>query len=362
MVEAEELGSDPHTLRVVAIGGGTGLPVVLRGLAATLSGGQAGLDESEELPQLELTAIVATSDNGGSSGRLRREFGVPAPGDIRNCLVAIAEAGGPLPPHSNADRTNLLSRLFQHRFGGPGPLGGHVVGNVILAALASIQRDFVDAVKEAGELLGVRAQVLPVTPEAATLVADFDDGRIVAGEVSIAMAGGRVHRVRMEPPAPSPSPGVLEALARAHLIVIGPGSLYTSIMPNLLVRGVSAVLATSPALKVLVMNLMTQPGETDGLTAVDHLQALRRHAGSRVCDAVIVNSRPISIPAGSAEGEATQVFYTLPELSACGVAPIEADVLDEASATNGPRHDPAKLAGVLRQLALGALARRRRAA
>ncbi len=259
--------------RVVAIGGGTGLSTLLSGL-------------KRHTP--DLTAVVTVTDEGGSSGRLRRAWGVLPPGDFRNCLAALARDG------------HLLSRLFQYRFPGGGARGGlegHAFGNLFLTALSAVAGGFDRALLAASQVLAIRGRVLPVTLKPVRLNARLRDGRNVLGEDRIARIGAPIERVRLIPEAPSPTPGVLEALRGADLIVLGPGSLYTSVIPPLLAKGVSETLARSKAKKIYVCNVMTQPGETDGYDALDHLEALLEHCGTRPggalpVDAMLVNAAP----------------------------------------------------------------------
>jgi uncharacterized cofD-like protein len=320
--------------RIVAMGGGTGLPVVLRGLA------RRAMPKPGE-PGVEITAIVTMSDDGGSSGRLRRSHGVLPPGDIRNCLVALA--GG----------KSALSEVFQYRFSGAKGLAGHAVGNLLIAALAELKGDFLEAVRLSGELLGSRGRVLPCTLAPVQLVAQMDDSTEVVGESNIVRAQGRVRRVSLSPRSPPPSEGLLEAIHSADLIVIGPGSLYSSVIPNLLVDGVSQALQQTRALKVMVANLMTQPGETDGMSCLDHVKAVIEHAGP-VLDAVLINGTPP--PKESIQRYAHKGAYVVQvdrrELISAGVVPVEADLLKEGSKI---RHDSRKVARCLLKMARSGL-------
>jgi uncharacterized cofD-like protein len=336
MTTVEEAGAIPlapaaetRPLRIVAAGGGSGLPRVLAGLAPGLE---------PEGREVEVTAVVTTADDGGSSGELRRLYGVPAPGDVRNCLVALAE--GP----------NPLAAVFQHRFDGGG-LAGHTVGNVVLTALAQRLGGFERAVEAAGRLLGVRGRVLPASAEPAELVARLDDGRLVRGESAIARAGGGIAEVRLARPAHAP-PEVIEAIDRADLVVLGPGSLYSSVLASLLARGVREALRTTSATRVLVVNLFTEAGETDGYAAADHVRAVQRHLGD-VVDVALVHRPPV--PAALAEAHASEggrpVEVDRDELERLGVATRAADLLAPGGVG---RHEPQKLA-----LALLALARAR---
>ena len=312
-------------LRIVAMGGGTGLPRLLAGLAG-------GVDPEDERA-VALTAVVTVADDGGSSGELRRAYGVPAPGDVRNCLVALASGASP------------LASVFQHRFTGPGSLAGHTVGNVVLTALAQRLGGFGAAVEAAAALLGARGRVVPATPEPAELVADLEDGREVAGESAIAAAGSRVVRVRLEPEADAPGE-VLEAIHRADLVVLGPGSLYSSVIASALPAGVADALASTAASRVLVVNLRTQPGESDRLSAADHVRAVQRHLGDVVDVALLPRSAPR--PAALLEGGPVDAGPAVSaELEALGVVPFTADLADAA----GGRHDPRKLARALLAIA-----------
>jgi uncharacterized cofD-like protein len=312
-------------LRIAALGGGTGLPRVLAGLSS--AGPRGGLD---------VTAIVTTCDDGGSSGELRRRYGMPSPGDIRNCLVALSPGPGP------------LAAVFQHRFDGDGGLGGHTVGNVVIAGLAQQLGDFGAAIRTAGELLGVRGRVVPATDRLVELVATLDDGRVVRGESAIAAARGRVGRLALGGAAPAPG-AALDALRGAELVVLGPGSLYSSVVATLLCEGIGEALAASPAERVLVVNLFTEPGETDGYAASDHVRAVEHHLG-RVVDAVLVHARPLPAPlveAYAARGS-RPVTVDGEGLRALGVDVFEADLL---AAGGSARHDPARLAAALLELA-----------
>lgn len=316
--------------RIVAMGGGTGLPVVLRGLArkAEPKAGDPGVD---------ITAVVTMSDDGGSSGRLRRSRGVLPPGDVRNCLVALA--GG----------NNALAEVFQYRFGGAKGLAGHAVGNLLIAALAELKGDFLEAVRVSGEMLGSKGRVLPCTLAPVQLVAKMDDATEVVGESNIVRAQGRVRRVSLSPRSPPPSEGLLESIYTADLVVIGPGSLYSSVIPNLLVDGVAQALRETRALKVMVSNLMTQPGETDGMDCLDHVRAVIEHAGP-VLDAVLINGT--TPPQDAIQRYSHKGAYVIPvnrrALISAGVVPVEADLLREGSKI---RHDSRKMARCLLKMA-----------
>jgi uncharacterized cofD-like protein len=259
--------------RIVAIGGGTGLPSVLEGLCGSVaSHGPAG--------RTLVTAVVTMTDDGGSSGRLRETFGVLPPGDIRNCLAAAACTDSP------------FRELLQHRFNHGGELDGHPVGNLLLTALTQITGSFPAAVEQLGGMIGLRASVLPSTRQDVHLVAEMESGRVVVGETAIVRTGERIRRLTLQPNA-RPLPEVLRALVNADGIVVGPGSLYSSILPNLLVDGVAATISGVQAVRIYIANLMTEPGETDDYTLDDHLHAIREHAGFDLFDYILINKRSI---------------------------------------------------------------------
>ncbi|MFO7172909.1 MAG: YvcK family protein [Bacillota bacterium] len=310
--------------KVVAIGGGTGLPAVLRGLKEYTA---------------NITAVVTVADDGGSSGRLRSEFNILPPGDIRNCLVALA------------DTEPLLERLFQYRFSQGEGLQGHPFGNLFILALTETTGDFYTAIRESSQVLAVRGRVMPSTLSHVVLKAHLADGREVTGESAVGRAGA-IRRVFLDPPDPPPLEDAIQALQEADAIVLGPGSLYTSVIPNLLVPGVAEAVRRSPALKIYVCNIMTQPGETDGYTASRHLRALFEHAGYGLVDYILVNQAPVPEPVlrrYRAEG-AEPVRVDLPELQQLGVEVVQADLLEVSG--GWVRHDPAKLAYAIVQLLL----------
>ncbi|HSB62484.1 MAG TPA: uridine diphosphate-N-acetylglucosamine-binding protein YvcK [Vicinamibacteria bacterium] len=313
--------------RVVAVGGGTGLPILLRGLREALFP-----PPRPALPRWgreRLTALVTVADDGGSSGRLRRAYGILAPGDVRNCLVALAE-------------DPRMADVFDFRFERAEGLAGHSLGNLILAALCRIEDGFPAAVERAGELLRIRGRVLPATEADVRLLAELADGRRVEGESRLATARGSVRRLRLVPEAASALPEARGAIAAADLVVIGPGSLYTSLLPVLLVRGVAEEIARSGARVVLVMNLMTEPGETDGMTAADHVRALRRHAPGLPIHEVLLPEAAIPstlLDAYAASG-ARPVAADLDALCALGCRPVRRRML---AAGDKVRHDPHRL-------------------
>ena len=308
---------------MVAIGGGTGLSTLLRGLKhyAALPG--ESVSSASAAPEIaELCAVVTVSDDGGSSGRLRKEFNMLPPGDIRNCIVALSEDEA------------LLSRLFQHRFAKGEGLEGHNFGNLFLAALTSITKDFGEAVRLSSEILLTRGHIYPATTANVELVAIMEDGSRVRGETKITASKGRIKELLLDPPDVDPIPQTLEAIARADLITIGPGSLFTSLIPNLLVHGISQAIVNSPAIKVYVCNLMTQANESLGLSAADHIRALNRHAqNERLFDYALINRMPVSAEMKARyelEG-AAQIVADLDEVERLGVRALVGDYLEEAA-------------------------------
>jgi uncharacterized cofD-like protein len=284
-----------------------------------------------------LTAIVTVADDGGSSGRLRREHRVPAAGDIRNSLVALSD-GDP-----------LLARLFDFRFGGEGETAGHSLGNLILTALSKIGNGFDEAVEQGGRILTIQGQVVPSTLDQVTIRAEFVDGSWVEGESKVALVRRRIQRVYLKPPDARALPQTLSALDAADLIVIGPGSLYTSLIPVLLIKEIADGIARSHARVVLVANLMTEPGETDGYTAVDHLEAILGHAPEIRIHDVLLNTTPIRkdlVEVYAAEGS-VPVSATPEAIQAKGSWPVAQPLLDHGSKI---RHDPHKLAQAILDL------------
>jgi len=338
--ERQKNRSQPsRALRVVALGGGTGLSVVLRGLKQHIaySPKEASRDRAPgraPFPISDLTAVVAVSDDGGSSGRLRREYRVLPPGDIRNCMVALS-----------MDEP-LLANLFQYRFPLGRGLAGHSFGNLFLTALTNVTGDFVRAVEVSSQVLAIRGRIFPSTEENVTLEAELEDGTVVKGETKISKSRKRIARIRLSPRRVRPSPYTLEALRRADLILVGPGSLYTSIIPNLLVQGVVETIAHSRATRVYIANLMTQPGETSHYSVADHIRAIYEHAGRPIFDYAIVNRARISprlLRRYKAEG-AEPVEPSLEELAGMGLKCIEANVLQQDRVV---RHDQSALADLL---------------
>jgi len=318
-------------LKLVAIGGGTGLSTVLAGLKR-LVGQRDGGQWLEAL-----SAIVTVSDDGGSSGRLRDELQILPPGDIRNCMVALSE-----------DST-LMGRLFRYRFRGEGHLSGHSFGNLFLAALTDVTGDFNEAVRLSSEVLASKGRIYPATLNDVRLVAELEDGREVFGETNITASRAAIRRLRLEPEQCLPLPEALAALRAADIITVGPGSLYTSILPNLLVSRVADVIGAARAVKIFICNLMTQPGETDGYTARQHLEAVKRYAPAINFDYVFVNHRHISDEQSAryaAEG-AHQIglnAHLFEEEFSDETEIVRADLLDEGEKV---RHSPEKLARVI---------------
>ena len=330
--------------RVVALGGGTGLPNVLRGLRPVLYGGDG---RTGTPPRDRLVAIVATSDDGGSSGRLRTEFNMVPPGDIRNCLAALS------------DNQALIADIFQYRFGSGEGLNGHSLGNLMLAALADVTNDFPRAVEIAARVLSTKGTVLPATREMVTLVAEFEDGRVVSGETAIAAAGGRVRSMWLLPERPSCVAGGCDAIASADVIVAGPGSLYTSILPPLLVPDLREAILASSATRIFVANLMTEPGETDDFSALDEILALERHLGAQLFDCVIYNTSPV--PTHLAEAYATRGArmvttgpFELATFERLGVRAVGVPLVSEHPAGK-IRHHPDRLAAAILATAQGRL-------
>lgn len=286
----------------------------------------------------QLTGVVTVTDDGGSSGRLRREFGVLPPGDIRNCLVALA------------DDEDLLARLFQYRFPNGDGLLGHSFGNLFLTALTGITGDFHQAILTAESILSVRGKICPATVQDVRLRGRGASGRVYEGESAIGTSGEAIERLDLDPPAPPAFPPAVTALEKADLILLGPGSLYTSILPNLLIPGIRQAVAKSPARTVLLLNLMTQPGETDGMTGLDHLQAIERFAGRGLVDAVLVSSSEIPghLLEHYAETGSEPVLIDRSEVEALGIQVFEADLL--APGDEFIRHDPPKLARAVMEL------------
>jgi uncharacterized cofD-like protein len=301
------------------MGGGTGLSTLLHGLKqhVTLPGEEPF---ERTLPFIcELSAVVTVSDDGGSSGRLRKELNVPPPGDIRNCIVALAE------------KEALLSRLFQYRFKAGEGLEGHSFGNLFLSAMTDITGDFSEAVKHAAAILATRGSIFPATTSNAQLYAIMDDGSVVRGETNITGSNRRITELRMAPANARPAAAALQAIETADLITIGPGSLFTSLVPNLLVPDLSKAIKESRATKVYVCNLMTQANESLNLTASQHIVALYKHARHEFFDYALVNQTPASPTMAKkyAEKQQSQIVVDVDCIEALGVKPILGDYLAE---------------------------------
>ncbi len=302
--------------KTVAIGGGTGLSTLLRGLKEHTG---------------NLTAIVTVADDGGSSGRLRRELGVLPPGDFRNCIAALADA------------EPLMTRLFQYRFGEGSGLEGHSFGNLFIVAMSGVTGSFEEAIRESSRVLAVRGQILPSTLANVILFAQTEDEATIQGESNIPHGGSPIKRVFLDPSKVPAYPEAMHAILEADLIIIGPGSLYTNNLPNLLVDGIKEAIWASPALKVYVCNVATQKGETDGFSVVDHVAALELHVGPGLFHFVLVNSNTgARFPE---EWKVDAVDYRGEPLN--GVNVVLVDVVNEE---NRLRHDPKRLASQLLRL------------
>jgi uncharacterized cofD-like protein len=330
-INSSHTGKAGPELRVVAIGGGTGLSTLLKGLKRYVISPSAA--HAGQSTIRELSGVVTVSDDGGSSGRLRKEFNMLPPGDVRNCIVALSEDEA------------LLSRLFQHRFEKGSGLEGHSFGNLFLAALTSITGDFAEAVRLSSEILLTRGHIYPATMSSVELEALLEDGTRVRGETRITASKGTIRELVLVPPDVEPLPQTLEAIASADLITIGPGSLFTSLIPNLLVHGIPDAILESPAIKVFVCNLMTQVNESLSLNASDHIRALNRHAGVQLFDYTLLNRKAASpeMKAKYALEGASQIVVDLEAVEALGVCPLLGEYLEEGvvarHATDRVAHD-----------------------
>jgi uncharacterized cofD-like protein len=315
---------------LVAIGGGTGLSTLLAGLKQFVGANK------HDIWLESLSAIVTVSDDGGSSGRLRDELQMLPPGDIRNCMIALSED------------SSLLSRLFRHRFRGDGELGGHSFGNLYLAALTEVTGDFTEAIRLSSEVLASKGHIYPATISDVRLAAELEDGSIVRGETQISASTIPIKRLRLEPEKCLPLPQVLKAIRAADVITVGPGSLYTSILPNLLVAQVSKVIGETSATKIFVSNLMTQPGETDGYSAGQHLETVKKYAPEIHFDFILVNNRRISDQQAElyAAEDAHQIGLhdTIESASDRTTEIVRADLLDEGDKV---RHNSRRVAEVV---------------
>ncbi len=304
--------------KIVVIGGGTGLSTLLRGLKAFSS---------------NITAVVTVADDGGSSGRLRKEFGVLPPGDIRNCLAALA------------DEEKLFTELFQYRFSNGEGLNGHSFGNLFLTAMADVTGDLEKGIEASARVLAIRGRVLPATLEDVRLWAELEDGRRVEGESNIPDAGGKIIRVGCIPESPKALPEVIRALQEADLIIMGPGSLYTSVIPNLLVPEISATIAASHAQRIYICNIMTQRGETDNYSVADHVQAIEKTVGYRIFDTVLMQEDNPKIYLDKYRQKGSQPVRIDREcLTLMGIQLVLADVLEENHEKAIIRHNSRRLA------------------
>lgn len=317
-------------VRIVALGGGTGLSTVLRGLKANVSR-RLG---KRPRPIADLAAVVTVTDDGGSSGRLRREYRILPPGDIRNCMVALSKD------------ERLLTQLFKYRFPGNGGLGGHSFGNLFLTALTNVTGDFSEAVRVSSEVLAIRGRIFPSTEQSVTLEAELEDGTIVEGETRISKSRKPIRRIRLVPRRVHPHPETLRAIRQADLILLGPGSLYTSIIPNLLVDGVVDAIVRSRATRVYIANLMTQPGETQHYSVADHVRAIYDHTRQELFDFVVINRAPVTpqvLRRYKAQG-AEQVAPSYAELHRMGLKYVVGDLAQHDGVV---RHDATHLSRLL---------------
>ncbi len=329
-------------LRVVAIGGGTGLSTLLRGLRRHVA---VPAQTGAPLGQIaDLAAVVTVTDDGGSSGRLRQGFNMLPPGDLRNCMVALSE------------EEDLLAQLFNHRFRSGDSLKGHNFGNLFVAALTEITGDFALAVELSSKILATRGRIYPATTANATLVARMDDGSLVRGETKITASRRRIVELMLDPPGSAPLPETLEAIERADLITVGPGSLYTSLITNLLVEGIPSALARAHGLRVYISNLMTQANESLDLTASKHIERIYEHTHAPIFDCAIVNTgrfSPETVARYALEG-AAPIVADIEKIEALGVRVIAGDFAGEESVV---RHAADRVASTL--LGLGHTARQR---
>lgn len=317
LYQKKQLGRGP---KIVTIGGGTGLSVLLTGLKEYTS---------------NISAIVTVADDGGSSGRLRQQFDILPPGDIRNCLVALADA------------PSLMRDLFQFRFNTNSELSGHSFGNLFITVMTRLTGDFEKAIKETSKVLALRGQVIPSTLSNVVLVAQHRDGTTTVGEDKIPKARRPINRVMLEPAQPQATPDAIKAIEEAQVIILGPGSLYTSIIPNLLIKEISEAVAISGAIKVYVCNVMTQPGETDGFSASDHIKVLVNHSHPRVLNYCLVNTGeiPQEILKRYAQQDSYLVVNDRKKIENMGYRAIEDDF--GIVENDVVRHDPVRLAKLI---------------
>ena len=337
----EAAGADRQAsrpLNVVAIGGGTGLSTLLRGLRRHVSA--PGQIPDPTCAIAELAAVVTVTDDGGSSGRLRQDFNMLPPGDLRNCMVALSE------------EEDLLSRLFAHRFKTGNAFKGHSFGNLFVAALTEITGDFAQAVQLASKILSTRGRIYPATTANTTLVANMDDGSVVRGETKITASKRRIVEMTLDPPKPAPMPETLEAIRRADLITVGPGSLYTSLVTNLLVSGIPTALSKASAVRVFICNLMTQANESLGLTAAEHIERIYDHTRTPIFDYALVNTGEFSaetLMRYAAEG-AAPIVPDIERVEKLGVKCIAGDFASEETVV---RHRADRVADTVLELAQG---------
>jgi uncharacterized cofD-like protein len=340
LTQESEVNVTTQPLRVVAIVGGTGLSTLLRGLSShVVSSGQLAPGSGQIA---DLAAVVTVTDDGGSSGRLRKDFNMLPPGDLRNCMVALAEEG------------DLLAKLFAHRFRAGEGLKGHNFGNLFVTALTEITGDFGLAIQLASKVLATRGKIYPVTTANATLVARVEDGSLVRGETNITASKLRIEELMIDPPDACALPETLDAIAHADLITVGPGSLYTSIITNLLVKGMPVALEQARGRRVFVCNLMTQANESLGLSAAEHIQRIYDHTGAPIFDYALVNTAPFSAAtlARYAAENAAPIAADVERIESMGIRCIAGDFASEG---NVVRHDAARVTDTLLALGLSVL-------
>jgi len=333
-----EASTIARPMRVVAIGGGTGLSTLLRGLRRhVVQAGESGAHGEIA----DLAAVVTVTDDGGSSGRLRKGFNMLPPGDLRNCMVALSE------------EEDLLAKLFNHRFRGGDTLQGHNFGNLFVAALTEITGDFALAIELSSKILATRGRIYPATTANTMLVARMDDGSLVRGETNITASRQRIVELSLDPPDPQPLPETMEAIERADLITVGPGSLYTSLVTNLLVQGIPRALVAARGMRVFICNLMTQANESLGLTASEHIERIYDHTRAPVFDCALINTAPFSAEtlARYAAEDASPIMADIERVQALGVRVIAGDFASEG---NVVRHAADRVAEAL--LGLGRMA------
>jgi uncharacterized cofD-like protein len=325
------------------MGGGTGLSTLLHGLREHVT--SKGKHPRHGVIA-DLAAVVTVTDDGGSSGNLRKQFNMLPPGDLRNCMVALSED------------EDLLAQLFNHRFKNGGSLKGHSFGNLFVAALTEITGDFAHAIQLASKILATRGRIYPVTTTNATLVARMDDGSLVRGETNITASKLRILELMLDPPDAEPLPETLEAIERADLITVGPGSLYTSLITNMLVRDIPHALARARGLRVYICNLMSEANESLGLKASEHIERIYNHTREPIFDYALVNTSAFSAStlARYAEEGAEPILADIERIEALGVRCIHGDFAIEE---NVVRHSPARVTGALLALGSAALTRRR---